>query len=141
MAMSILKRCVIAVTGDFGKDRTHSKIRKWVEANGGVFALQVSHEVTHLVCSTEHFKRNAPMGEYAKHDQLCWRVTYAWWNSAASKETEGRLRRDLRLVGGLLAQEGAQTCPTVPSSYASQDQGEGKGGQEGTENSTFPAVW
>ena len=60
-----LKRFVIAATGDFGEKRTHAKIKYWVEENGGNFATKITSDVTHLVCSIEHFKRSSPMGKSA----------------------------------------------------------------------------
>ena len=57
-----MQRFTIAVTGDFGPKRTHEKMRQWVEKNGGTFAKDVSKNVTHLVCSKDHYKRNTPMG-------------------------------------------------------------------------------
>lgn len=60
-----LKRFAIAITGDFGETRTHDKMRQWIEANGGTFAPKISAEVTHLVCSKEHYKKSVTMGTYA----------------------------------------------------------------------------
>lgn len=57
-----LQRFTIAVTGDFGPQRGHEKIRQWVEANGGTFAFHLGPEVTHLICSRKHFKRGVAMG-------------------------------------------------------------------------------
>ncbi|KAL8745143.1 MAG: hypothetical protein Q9190_002701 [Brigantiaea leucoxantha] len=63
---SPMKKFTIAVTGDFGALRTHEKIRQWVENNGGTFALNISPDVTHLVCSKEHYKRSVTMGMVQK---------------------------------------------------------------------------
>lgn len=52
----------IAVTGDFGPQRSREKIRQWVEANGGTFTFNITPGVTHLICSREHFKRGVAMG-------------------------------------------------------------------------------
>ncbi len=57
-----LKRFTIAVTGNFGETRTHDKMKQWIEANGGTFAPKISVEVTHLVCSKEHFKKSVTIG-------------------------------------------------------------------------------
>ena len=58
-----LKRLVIAVTGDFGNQRTYPKIKHWVEESGGKFATNITPNVTHLICSLEHYKRSSPMGK------------------------------------------------------------------------------
>ena len=58
-----LKKCRIAVTGDFGKARPYEKIKHWIEFQGGSIATKVDSSVTHLVCSQEHFKKNVAMGE------------------------------------------------------------------------------
>ena len=57
-----LRGFTIAVTGDFGEQRGHDKIRQWIHVNGGSFAHGIRNEVTHLVCSTKHFKTNIKMG-------------------------------------------------------------------------------
>ena len=57
-----LKRFTIAITGDFGKARSLDKLKQWIETNGGVFATKVGSEVTHLICSTEHYKKSVAMG-------------------------------------------------------------------------------
>lgn len=59
------KPFTIAVTGDFGETRTHDKMKQWIEANGGTFAPKISVEVTHLVCSKEHYKKSVTTGRYA----------------------------------------------------------------------------
>ena len=57
-----LKKCVIAATGDFGTDKSDRNIRSWVEYHGGTFTSNITSEVTHLVCSHDHYKRNVQMG-------------------------------------------------------------------------------
>lgn len=57
-----LKNFMIAVTGDFGQHRTHEKIRQWIELAGGIFAPKIDSDVTHLVASKEHYKKNVLMG-------------------------------------------------------------------------------
>ena len=57
-----LRRFTIAVTGDFGKVRTHEKLKQWTEKNGGKFVRKISEDVTHLVCSKEDYKNEAPLG-------------------------------------------------------------------------------
>ena len=57
-----MQRFTIAATGDFGHQRTHDKMRQWVEKNGGKWSKDVTEHVTHLVCSKEHFKKKTLMG-------------------------------------------------------------------------------
>ena len=58
-----LKKCTIAVSGDFGKARTMDKLRQWIEMNGGTFATKIDCNVTHLVCSKEHYKKSVAIGK------------------------------------------------------------------------------
>lgn len=62
MGRQPLKRFTIAVTGNFGEQRSSEQMRKWIHANGGTFASDISPDVTHLVSSKEHFKKNVAMG-------------------------------------------------------------------------------
>ena len=57
-----MQGCTVAVTGDFGLARSHEKMKQWVDRNGGTFSKDITKSVTHLVCSKEEWKRNAPMG-------------------------------------------------------------------------------
>ena len=57
-----LRRFTIAISGYFGEERSVERIRKWIHANGGTVAHDVSPEVTHLVCSKKHFKKDVAMG-------------------------------------------------------------------------------
>lgn len=57
-----LKRFTIAISGYFGEQRSVEKMRQWIHANGGTVASDISTEVTHLVCSKEHFKKDVAMG-------------------------------------------------------------------------------
>jgi hypothetical protein len=54
---------VIAVTGDFGRTRPHSKIKFWIEHFGGKFATKVELGVTHLVCRLSDFNKGVSMGK------------------------------------------------------------------------------
>ncbi|KAL9134303.1 MAG: hypothetical protein Q9175_004517 [Cornicularia normoerica] len=58
MGKQPLKRFTIAITGYFGEKRSFEQMRNWIHANGGTFAYDVSPEVTHLVCSKDHFKKS-----------------------------------------------------------------------------------
>ena len=55
------KRCVIALTGDF--DKPYEKVKKWIELQGGQCSVKIGSNVTHLVCSEDHLKKEVSMGE------------------------------------------------------------------------------
>lgn len=57
-----LERCTVAVTGDFGGQRSAGQVRKRIYVHGGTFASDVSPAVTHLVCSKEDFGKDVAMG-------------------------------------------------------------------------------
>ena len=59
----LLKRCTIAVTGDFGAARSFEKIRQWIQVNGGNFSYDITPQVTHLICSKDHFRKSVTMGK------------------------------------------------------------------------------
>jgi hypothetical protein len=56
-------KCKILLSGDFGKDRSYDKIKKWVEYMGATYATKVDWGVTHLVCSMEDYKKQTIKGE------------------------------------------------------------------------------
>jgi hypothetical protein len=56
------KGFTVATTGDFGKQRTSEQIKRWVEANGGRYVTKIDENVTHLICSAEHWKSQSSMG-------------------------------------------------------------------------------
>lgn len=58
----IFKFDVIAVTGDFGPNRTTDKMKSWIQHHAGRFSNEISSNVTHLICSKEHFKKEVAMG-------------------------------------------------------------------------------
>ena len=64
-----LRGCVIAITGDFGPDRTDDKIKKWIKASGGKFRCGIGSDVTHLVCSVEDYMQDVAMGKFRFHVQ------------------------------------------------------------------------
>ncbi|KAF3046900.1 hypothetical protein E8E12_006237 [Didymella heteroderae] len=55
--MGTLTNLVIAVTGTLGHDVT--QIRRWIEANGGRYSLNVRRGVTHLVTGKDAWKKAA----------------------------------------------------------------------------------
>ncbi|MCJ1472638.1 hypothetical protein MMC13_001287 [Lambiella insularis] len=72
------KDCVIAVTGDFGSNKSHDKIKKWIETQSGRFVTKISADVTHLVPSKEHFKRQVAMVQEARKLKKCHIVSFDW---------------------------------------------------------------
>ena len=56
------KAFTIAVTGDFGQNRSFEKMRQWIHVNGGTFSYEINPDVTHLICSKEHFKKSRGLG-------------------------------------------------------------------------------
>lgn len=62
MVRSPLMGLTIAATGDFGKERSHENIKRWVEKNGGQWAMKMSEDVTHLLCTKEDYRNKTPMG-------------------------------------------------------------------------------
>ena len=62
MVKDPLKRFSIAVTGDFGQQRSHEKLRQWIQVNGGTFAREINQDVTHLICSKEDYSKDVAMG-------------------------------------------------------------------------------
>lgn len=97
-----LKRFTIAVTGDFGRARTHEKIKQWTEHNGGEFSREISKKVTHLVCSKEHYKTAAPLGTLPHPRAWCWLLILVVHNSPPSQAYTIYQDRKLRLAGGQL---------------------------------------
>ncbi|MCJ1246397.1 hypothetical protein MMC30_003604 [Trapelia coarctata] len=85
-----LKKCTIAVTGDFGKEKTYEKIKHWIEFQGGSMATKVEVKVTHLVCSHEHFKKNVTMVKQAKKIKTCKIVSYDWLEDSLMNFTPKR---------------------------------------------------
>jgi hypothetical protein len=62
MGKNSFKDAVIAATGDFGPGRTHLDIKRWVDTNGGTFVTSLTEEVTHLICSQEHWRKKVAHG-------------------------------------------------------------------------------
>ena len=57
-----LRGCVIALSGDFGSDRSKTKIRQQIKAAGGKVGASVHSKVTHLVCSRDDYQHKVPAG-------------------------------------------------------------------------------
>lgn len=62
-----LRKDFIAVSGNFGEDRSHEKIKSWIEINGGRYETSITDRTTHLICSKEHWMRKAKMGMHILH--------------------------------------------------------------------------
>ena len=67
----IFKFDTIAVTGDFGPNRTSEKMKSWIQHHAGRFSHDISSGVTHLICSKEHFKKEVAMGMLISRIYLC----------------------------------------------------------------------
>ncbi|MCJ1233487.1 hypothetical protein MMC14_001445 [Varicellaria rhodocarpa] len=76
--MNVLRSCVIAVTGDFGKERSIDRIKLWIEFFGGVFSPRIDARVTHLVCSRADYKQRVTMVRRAQRARNIKIVTYDW---------------------------------------------------------------
>jgi hypothetical protein len=68
----------IAISGDFGKERTLEDLKRWISKNGGNYSKNVDQNVTHLVCSKEHYKKESQAVKKAKPIKTCSIVTYDW---------------------------------------------------------------
>lgn len=65
------KGFIIATAGDFGRQRTSEHIKRWIEANGGRYVTKVDENVTHLICSAEHWKSQSSMGKFGDVQVEC----------------------------------------------------------------------
>ena len=52
----------IAVVGDFGLKRPIHKLAQWIEANGGIYAPEITPKVTKMICAWQAWKMKGPMG-------------------------------------------------------------------------------
>ena len=58
-----LKGCIIATTGNFGEGKSQANLERWIVANGGNYANTIGPDVTHLICSSEDWKKKVPKGK------------------------------------------------------------------------------
>lgn len=70
---------VVASTNDFPGTQNES-IKRWVEANGGVFLKEIHDNVTHLICSKKAWKQYHPTGKLFSLLSFVWyqRPMIAW---------------------------------------------------------------
>ena len=102
-----LKRFTIAISGYFGEQRSAEQMRNWIHANGGTVASDISAEVTHLVCSKKHFKKDVAMGKTYPTRMDHWKgLILKYVVSPKGAQAQDRQNRLLGLVGGHL-DEGA----------------------------------
>lgn len=52
----------MALAGAFGDARSHFNLKTWIESNGGIFAMKLTKNVTHLVCAKMCWKTPSPKG-------------------------------------------------------------------------------
>ena len=93
-----LKNLTIAVTGHFGDQRSPQQIHQWIHANGAIVAHEISSNVTHLVCSKEHFKKNVAIGTAYCLLKLTTHYTDSQPLLASSKGSSAQNHQD-RLLG------------------------------------------
>ena len=92
MAKKTFKKVVLCHTGDF--DDKNEKLRKWVEYRGGRVESDITPDVTHLVASTDAWRRGHTLINKAKRRSHVKIVTFDWLEdslqsrSATPKETE-----------------------------------------------------
>ncbi|KAL9129242.1 MAG: hypothetical protein Q9217_002254 [Psora testacea] len=102
MATSLLKRFTIAVTGDFGQQRTTEKVRQWIHYHGGTFASEMSPTVTHLICSKQHYGKAVPKVKQALKLKTVKIVKFDWLeDSLLSKPPRVRNEREY-LMGTII---------------------------------------
>ncbi|MCJ1398129.1 hypothetical protein MMC11_001326 [Xylographa trunciseda] len=70
------KKCIIALTGDF--DKPYERVKKWIEIQGGQLTVKIGPDVTHLVCSEDHFKKSVAKVQQARKIKKCKIVTWDW---------------------------------------------------------------
>ncbi|KAI4202671.1 MAG: hypothetical protein LQ346_001933 [Caloplaca aetnensis] len=85
MVRNPLMGLTIAATGDFGSGRGHEKLKQWVEKNGGQWAIKMSEDVTHLICTKEDYRIKAPMVKHALRLKMFNIVTYDWLEDSLIK--------------------------------------------------------
>jgi hypothetical protein len=61
--MAILSKLMVSCSGNVGQKP--EQLKKWVENNGGKWVSRPMKDITHLICSKEHWKREADDGEYS----------------------------------------------------------------------------
>ncbi|KAL9633021.1 MAG: hypothetical protein Q9164_004947 [Protoblastenia rupestris] len=94
-ARGLLKRFTIAVTGDFGEQRTLEKIRQWICYHGGTFTWEISRKVTHLVCSKENYRKAVATVKQAIELKTVKIVSFDWLeDSLLSKPPRVRNERE-----------------------------------------------
>lgn len=82
-----LSNTVIAVTGEFGPSRTHEALKRWIKANGGTFAPEVTAATTHLICTSAHWKARVGAVKQALRHNHVKVVTYDWFEDTALSKT------------------------------------------------------
>ncbi|KAF2005777.1 hypothetical protein P154DRAFT_616187 [Amniculicola lignicola CBS 123094] len=74
----------ITAIGDFGSSAPPSKLRQWVEKNGGIWAPKLSREVTHLILGEKEYKGNIEGAKKAQEAGI-WVVSYDWLEDSLQK--------------------------------------------------------
>ncbi|KAI9709830.1 MAG: hypothetical protein M1812_007622 [Candelaria pacifica] len=95
-----LENLTLAITGEFGSARSHENLRRWIKNNGGAFAEQIDDQVTHLICSMDHWKKqHANVKEAMRYPDIKV-VSYDWLEDSlhskrARKETKKYMMKSI----------------------------------------------
>ena len=129
-----LKKFTIAISGNFGEQRSIEQMKRWIQANGGTFAADISAEVTHLVCSKEHFKKSVATGMAycSRMERVLIQLSFV---SPKGTQDQDRQNRLLGLVGGYFDEGTPCAGIRIPDGSSSQvcyrDKREKEGREEG----------
>jgi hypothetical protein len=75
-------------TSDFTQDKAEN-IKRWVEANGGVYSKAINEYATHLICSEKSFKKNVEMVKQAKRVRGLKIVSFDWLEDTLLSNSTG----------------------------------------------------
>ncbi|KAF1962294.1 hypothetical protein CC80DRAFT_531217 [Byssothecium circinans] len=81
-----LKNLVITAAGEVGPGKGNEKIKKWINANGGIWVPKVSERVTHLIASKDAWKRSAEAVKQAQKLGNIWIISYEWLEDSLTRK-------------------------------------------------------
>ncbi|KAI9680290.1 MAG: hypothetical protein M1829_001176 [Trizodia sp. TS-e1964] len=87
----------IAVSGDFGEQRSPAAVSRWIENNGGVVAKKIDDYTTHLICSLKDFTnaKQIPKVRDALKRKAIHIVTFDWLEDSLHS---GRLKTEKKYL-------------------------------------------
>ncbi|KZF19658.1 hypothetical protein L228DRAFT_250720 [Xylona heveae TC161] len=85
-----LKRCTIAISGEFGPGRSNENIKRWIKNNGGTLASGITEDVTHVVCSEMHYKRKTGIVQKAQVSKKIKIVSFDWLEDTLRRRSPRR---------------------------------------------------